>query len=387
MEEEGCSLRAASKQFGLDRKVLRSWMKNRDNLKSAISLYGPDKKKLHQGRPPKSQELDKQVLDYLLNLQSEGVNVCDQELQRKARECAVSLGLKDFKAAATWLKRWKQRCGVNEIMTETNPTYFKERQRDNMVNEACHLSHVMSGEPVKLVAHWNSVNPNRSCDVVDGPVHYDFSASEHNYCKGSSLLLDHTPSLSPSLDLNSADVTYRMLQCSNDQPYPMTSPVHPAVLAVFEVVPPSNDVVTMMFGDECIMGSLDLPLSHEEIVRDEDNDVITHQITVNQTTLHDVSFQCDLSSSVDSQPLTKTQTTFKSSTKSRTTRRRRGKGSSRTCRQATTRKIDKPSEVSLVQATLPNLMLDDPQGPSGLLASRMLQPVFPDEPEIVYLDM
>ena len=110
----GKSLREASKQFGVDRKCIRQWVKERAVLGSARLRQGPQKRKLHGGRCPRSQELDGLVLGYMLEQRRLGLQVGDHDLKQKAVHISQLLRLEDFKASPSWLKGWKYRNGLSD---------------------------------------------------------------------------------------------------------------------------------------------------------------------------------------------------------------------------------------------------------------------------------
>ena len=110
----GRSLREASKTFGVDRKCIRQWVRESGNLGSARVRQGPQTRKLHGGRGPLSEELDRLVLGYLLERRRGGADVEDTELRQRAVEGARVLGLGEFKASPSWLRGWKARNGVGE---------------------------------------------------------------------------------------------------------------------------------------------------------------------------------------------------------------------------------------------------------------------------------
>lgn len=69
------SIRAASKQFGVDRKLIRTWLHSRDALSSALAVHGPNRRKLHSGARPLSEAVDQHVLQFLHQRRQAGVQV------------------------------------------------------------------------------------------------------------------------------------------------------------------------------------------------------------------------------------------------------------------------------------------------------------------------
>lgn len=340
VESHKCSLRAASKQFGVDRKVIRSWVDSREMLLSALVHYGPNRRKLHNGKPPASHELDRLVLDYLVQQRREGYLVGDRELQRKALECAEGLGLDTFKATNMWLRGWKHRCsvetqnGTNEIVVR--PQLPATALPQVIAKGSALLSHVSCSDKVKLtrvMGEGAAEDGAKDPVCASGPVYNDFSSREHSYCRtapppeccdrdnfhrNTTLPGEN----SPFQDNDSAKLSSAVSLSPN---YESAN--------LFDTV-----IENIIVGD---ISELELPLGHEEIVEDMD-------------------FLGSLS------PIGRTGGPFLGA---------RGRGKTTVASQ---RAVTPVATFS---------MLDDPQGPSGLLASRLSQPVFPAAPEIVYVDM
>ena len=350
VESQKCSFRAAAKQFGVDRKIVRSWVDSKHTLLAALMHHGPHKRKLHNGKPPASHELDQQVLEYLLRQRREGYIVGDKELQRQALECAERLGLAAFKATTTWLRGWKNRCcvevhnGSNNVVVRPgpSPTLFTQVP----ARGSSLLSHVSQGDTVKLTTDGKGVMEGKTrIDEnhagTDGTVYMDFSSHEHNYCRtvqpsqcctgsedrdilnqSSTLQSDH----SPFRDNDSANA--KLPAVSPSLSYEGTS--------FFDAV-----IENIIVGD---ISELELPLGHEEVVGDSEVELLASlSPTRRMGSLREP--------------------------------RRKGRTWSRSA----------PSQRSETPVATFS-MLDDPQGPSGLLASRLSQPVFPAGPEILYVD-
>eukprot|EP00731_Ephydatia_muelleri_P038183 Em0674g6a len=83
VESHKSSVRAAAKQFGVDRKLVRVWLEHKPLLNSALVQHGPNRRKLHCGRPPASQELDRLALDFLCEQKRAGVQVKTETYSRE----------------------------------------------------------------------------------------------------------------------------------------------------------------------------------------------------------------------------------------------------------------------------------------------------------------
>ena len=191
LHSHSASYRAASRQFGIDRKMVRDWVEHKEFLRRALLHYGPNKKKLHHGRKPFSLDLDKAVLDYLVQERAEGRCVRDKQLTSKALEFSHCLGLDSkFKATSQWLKRWKRRVKVTfkdgsnhydpdaEIFEEE---FVMNTAEEVKLSQCCvdstsevqdampTLTLLMDGEPNSLSEGINSLQQS--------------SLADHNYCK------------------------------------------------------------------------------------------------------------------------------------------------------------------------------------------------------------
>lgn len=477
LEKHGSSLRQASKHFGITRRVIRTWFEQKDQLREALHLNDPNKRKLHSGRPPASEELDKRVLGFLTKQRDRGVTVSDCELRRQALELGYQLGVGGFKANLSWLRRWKQRCGV-EIQNGTNDIIVKEKK----LAKSTFLSHIDPGEGIKLIAQHSNTDLYDMTQISEGPVYLDLTTSEHNYCRKAhqpslfitSALPGHIEAaveedmynshglhchhlgseqdistLAPSSETDSHHLHVLGNLTAQGHASLSTSPHSSVVESGLELMVPTNAVV-----QELVEG-LALPLGHEEVVGEssggKDGELIITQaasslpssIQREQNLLIDRSLssqdhvQSYFTSAVCTSPshqqtllsptfpresasrlpdfvslqnaqdyLTEVNSFLQeansgqesnsptSVSKSRCVKKRcQPKRASTSRTKVATTKTKKSlgqkrtRAVTPPVATFPNLILDDPQGYSGLLASRISQPVFPGEPEFVYTDM
>ena len=483
IEKSGSSLRQASKRYGITRRVIRAWFDQREQLREALDINDPNKRKLHGGRPPASGELDKRVMDFLVMQRERKVSVSDSDLRSKALDIGYQLGLTGFKANLSWLRRWKQRCGV-EFKHGTNDIVLKTEK----LTKSTFLSHIDSSEQIKLVIQQCRSDSLDMGQISQGPVYLDFTTSEHNYCqKGHQPNLFITSSLSGHIDTSEeVEELYgtHVLHCHQlgseqdistlshssetegsqllseltvqSEPSSLTMPRSSVVDGALDLMIPTSAVV-----QELVEG-LELPLGHEEVVGESsggrDGELIITQAAASisppfpgrdhsllsdqslssqeqvqsyltpaactspspQQTLLSAGFPKETTSASSSrlQDFVSLQSAQDylvemnrflqeagtcggggeignspvTSSKPRTGKKRYQpkRGCSRTKgAKAKTKKSGsqrRGREVTPV-ATFPNLMLDDPQGYSGLLASRISQPVFPGEPEFVYTDM
>lgn len=143
------SIRAASRQFGVDRKCVRKWLREKDVLGCARVMHGPRKRKLHAGRCPLSQELDELVLGSIQQQQERGEALTNQDLKSAALHASQLLGLRDFKASPSWLRAWKQRNGFScgERLSQEDCALVTQCQPSG----SSLISHVASTDEVRLL--------------------------------------------------------------------------------------------------------------------------------------------------------------------------------------------------------------------------------------------
>lgn len=485
LEKNGSSLRQASKHFGITRRVIRTWLEQKEQLREAMDLNIPTKRKLHSGRAPASHELDKGVLDYLVRQRERQVCVSDSQLRGKALDVGYQLGLSGFKANFSWLKRWKQRHGV-KFHNGTNDIVTKQEK----LSKSTFLSQVDSSEQIKLVIQHSTSESFDITQTSEGPVYLDFTTAEHNYCQRN-----HQPnvfissSLTGHIDASEEDQLYHShhLHChqlgseqdiatlnhsselegrglldeltAHEQSSLTASRSAVVDSSALDLMIPTSGVV-----QELVEG-LALPLGHEEVVGESgggrDGELIITQaaaVSISPPTFsggrgehsllnhHSLSSQeQSLFTSASSPPqqtllsacsprdITASSTRLQefvslqsaqdylvemnrflqeagtggsgggetsgssgiAEPKSKGGKKRyqpkRGCSRTKPANTKTKKSIGqgggRRGRAVTPVATFPHLLLDDPQGYSGLLASRLSQPVFPGEPEFVYTDM
>ncbi len=313
VESTGASLRAAARKFSVDRKMIRSWIGSKERMKSALLARGPGMRKLHEGRSPISEELDKLVSGQYISELNDGKTLSNKEIKECALKFAGLLGLSEFKATSSWVTRWRGRCGI-----EPERDGFGIKLENETVATLLHiastlLSQVRPSEVVNLSCRQmnQSVPSIVSPDLPLENVYIDYSTPEHNYCKPSTAMSNDNDDtvMSKQLSLDTL-MDCHIMTGAGDSP-------------MYDLTHESFTEPTL----ECEVAEMDLPYSAE--------------IEILQDIFTKVKGGSDLNARSTSPPF------------------------------------------------FPHLTfdLDDPQSHGGLLASRMLQPVFPDEPEIVYLDM
>ena len=243
------SYRAAAKQFGVDRKMIREWSANKDVYEVAMNKHGSQRCRVQGGRPPLSSELDLIVLEYLKQERSKGNKVLDRDLQANAVEASKLLNISFFKGTPQWLRRWKKRNNV-VVKDGTNvhdPTslYKPEESLPGKSKGDSLLSHIEPKEQVRLEKKTGSKKNKKVCEearpssnhkaIIEsssdgkkkplspspldmvakdnhlsseeegGPlspddVVFDFSAPEHSYCQSDCLVEEEMIGQIPLLD-------------------------------------------------------------------------------------------------------------------------------------------------------------------------------------------
>lgn len=110
--ENGKNVHQTSRHFKLDRKRIREWEKNFDNLLQ--QNYGKAKlrRKLSNGAPVFSEHVDDALFEFLERERSAGRAVSNRILSEEAVKIANSMQLGNFVASSHYINRWKQRFGV-----------------------------------------------------------------------------------------------------------------------------------------------------------------------------------------------------------------------------------------------------------------------------------
>ena len=103
---------ATANRFGLDRKLIRSWLKKEDVFKKHRDAS--HMRHISLSSKCKYVALDAAVLEYLAEEQTAGHPVSNKQLTAKALQLAPKMNIPPtFKASSMWLKRWKGRNRVS----------------------------------------------------------------------------------------------------------------------------------------------------------------------------------------------------------------------------------------------------------------------------------
>lgn len=305
VESGGRSLREASKQFGVDRKCIRHWVKERAVLGSARVQQGPQTRKMHGGRCPRSQDLDRLVLGFVTEHRRRGVTLTDLELKQKALEISQLLDLKDFKASPSWLRGWKHRNGLSDRtpvdnsdtlnqlpvgsalishITELDTVILSSSSHQSQQSPADHhvnnsrpgtltpgphtpsgpsvtISHVTTGD--HTYSHQSSTN---GLSVATFPSTHITPSSSLTDCVSSSLNSDSPNDAEPlsCVELLGIPLGGHLLETTDRL---LNNPVPSSYCSVQSMCIPSSDpVMSSTQVDHFCELDISLPLEHEEVV-------------------------------------------------------------------------------------------------------------------------
>ena len=413
------SISAASRQFGVPRKCVREWLKERDLLSSARVLHGPKKRKLHGGRCPFSEEVDSLVFSFYQEQRKLGRSVGDNELRTRALQVSQLLGYTDFKASTSWLKGWKHRNvfpfggGVSDrdvvSLSSGQPT------SSSLISHICNTDVVcaaldtpwktvirdsddVSAEPSQVDAQISSVS-----QVLDGKTKSVFTP-DHTYCacpseerekeEVTSMNIGHLFSAHPP----PSPYTSHLPLPPSSSPYPSHSEsnsllvsrtykdffdsslrdMYPPQPLILDTLPPTHYTVQRSYvpSSDPVMGctlvedmcELDVPLELEEVIITADKNYTAF------TSLPPSSSSSSLSQSSSS--------SFSASSVITLTSPRRS-SPAKLSKLWPMLSCNRMSPTALCTGGYPEL----PDPLTGLLANRLSQPVFPDGPKILCWDV
>ncbi|KAH6937940.1 hypothetical protein HPB50_005452 [Hyalomma asiaticum] len=128
--ENGRNVHQMSRHFKLDRKRIREWEKNFNNLLQQNYRKAKLRRKLSNGVPVFSEHVDDALFEFLERERSAGRAVSNRLLSEEAVKIANSMQLGNFVASSHYVNRWKQRFGVATRRTtnesQKTPEEFSE---------------------------------------------------------------------------------------------------------------------------------------------------------------------------------------------------------------------------------------------------------------------
>ena len=128
--DNGASLHRTSKQFGVDRKNVREWIKNESILRMNDFGSAKKKRKIGSGQKPLSEEMDDELYNFFLDERENGRIVSNQTLSEKAKKIAARIGITEFKASTQYVSNFKKRYNITMRVGTTDsqktPEFFQE---------------------------------------------------------------------------------------------------------------------------------------------------------------------------------------------------------------------------------------------------------------------
>ncbi|KAG0435601.1 hypothetical protein HPB47_018388 [Ixodes persulcatus] len=109
----GKNVYLTTRQFKLDRKRIREWEKNYDVLLQQNFGKSKLRRKLSNGAPKFSKEVDDSLFELLECERSAGCALSSRLLSEEALRIASQLQLGNFASSSQYMRRWKQRFNVS----------------------------------------------------------------------------------------------------------------------------------------------------------------------------------------------------------------------------------------------------------------------------------
>ena len=142
-KKNGESIRKTAGEYGVDRKRVREWINQEEELSQNSKGSSAKKLRVSYGGELISQEIEFGVLDYLLSERERGVPVSNLDLKEKALEIAKQLQdeqpnprIEAFKASDGWLRLWKRRNRI-ALLRGTNESQKVPEDYGDLIKEFC----------------------------------------------------------------------------------------------------------------------------------------------------------------------------------------------------------------------------------------------------------
>ena len=104
--ENGISNKNVAEKYGVPKKTVSTWFKNKEKLFTALEKSSNKRKKVREINYP---DIDNVVFKWLLSQRGKIIPIDGTFIKEKAMKYAKELGATDFKASDGWLGRWKKR--------------------------------------------------------------------------------------------------------------------------------------------------------------------------------------------------------------------------------------------------------------------------------------
>ncbi|KAH7983192.1 hypothetical protein HPB52_010010 [Rhipicephalus sanguineus] len=175
--QAGRNVHATARHFSIDRKRVREWDKKFDSLLQQNFGTAKLRRKLSNGAPVFSEEVDDALFEFLERERSAGRAVSNRLLSEEAVKIARSLQLGNFAASSQYIKRWKKRFGV----TMRQSTNDSQKTPDDFSEAAKAFRSAVNSLRAR-----HDYTPYNMCNMDQTMVRMDSPASRTNNVVGES---------------------------------------------------------------------------------------------------------------------------------------------------------------------------------------------------------
>ena len=109
--EKGASNGSVAKKYNTPKNTLSTWVKNKQKI--IIALNGGTNPKCKKLRTGIHEKLDEAIFKWFLSARSQNVPIGGVVFKAKTLEYAKEIGLDDFHASDSWIRRWKKRYNIS----------------------------------------------------------------------------------------------------------------------------------------------------------------------------------------------------------------------------------------------------------------------------------
>lgn len=182
MEDNQITARECAREFGLHHSMVSRWKQNSEMLKDLLKTKAANQRKLHPGGAVFSEQLDADLLEYLIEQRAVGLAVTNNDLKRKAQELARQMGIEEnnFHASDGFIGGWKNRHSIAMRRRTTEVQKFPQEMHEQMVDFRKQIRDVREQRAIDLDG---IVNMDQTMVWFDMPQRYTnnvrFPASEN----------------------------------------------------------------------------------------------------------------------------------------------------------------------------------------------------------------
>ena len=107
-----CKKQKIAEEYGIPPSTLSTILKNRDDIRNKFES-GNSISTLKRLRKCSTEDIDRRLLEWMLNARSSNLCITGVILQQKALEIAEELDISDWTCSSSWISRWKVRHTVS----------------------------------------------------------------------------------------------------------------------------------------------------------------------------------------------------------------------------------------------------------------------------------